>query len=593
MSSIRHNKIGSVATRLRVVSLPEIKRTRRDPLRRFVPVGTVPAVEERESGGDPSGPANSGITDTNVVYHGGAIADGLSVVLIYWGSAWITATSPTLGDFDVAARGLVQGPFPSQLEQYGVGRPWIKESILVIAPEAPGYFNKTTVEEMVSGLIEKEFPEPDEAGGKNYYCVVMPIGSIYDEGGLSGSHWWPDTGWFLDPDTAWLGWIGNGRLDIMTRAFGHELVEVCTDPEGDGWYVDSLGHEGEIGDVCNKLWGTVDGVAAEYYWSNEANACVLPTTIQTFAQTTTIAAVARPWSQVDVFAVETGGGVYTVWQRDGTWHNWRRVGDGGFAQHTPVVAVSKAPAQIDLFAVGDPDSLDGFGGIYTAWWNPDDGWQGWSTVGSGAFAQRTPVAAVTKNIDQIDLFAVGGPDGADGFGGVYTAWWNAAEDWHGWSRVGSGSFAQQTPVVALSKNPGQIDLFAVGGPDGSDGLGGVYTAWWNAAEGWHGWSRVGSGAFAQQTPIAAVSKNAGQIDLFAVGGPDGADGFGGVYTAWWNAAEGWHGWSRVGSGAFAQQTPVAAVSKNPGEIDLFAVGGDGRVYTAWWNGTWNDWTCVL
>jgi hypothetical protein len=351
---------------------------------------------------------------------------------------------------------------------------------------------------------------------------------------------------------------------------------------------------------------------------------------------------------VDAFAVETGGGVYTVWQRDGAWHNWRRVGDSEFAQLTPVTAVSKAPAQIDLFAVCDPGSPDGFGGVYTAWWNPDDGWQGWNKVGSGAFAQQTPVAAVTKNIDQIDLFAVGGPDGADGFGGVYTAWWNAVEDWHGWSRVGSSSFAQQTPVAAVSKNPGQIDLFAVGGPDGADGLGGVYTAWWNAAqgwqgwsrvgsgsfaqltpvaavtknpdqidlfavggpdgadgfggvytawwnaaEGWHGWSRVGSGSFAQQTPVTAVSKNAGQIDLFAVGGPDGGDGFGGVYTAWWNAAEGWQGWSRVGSGAFAQRTPVTAVSKNPGEIDLFAVGGDGRVYTAGWNGAWNDWTCVL
>jgi hypothetical protein len=613
------------STALKIVSLGEFKKRQRDPIKRLMPVGTVPAGERVPIGGDVFQPPNDGITDTNVVYHGGAIADGVPIVLIYWGSAWSTAANPTLPEFDAAARSLVSGPFPSQLEQYGVGRPWVKQSIQVTTPEAPGSFSEVDVEGMVSALIESgQFPEPDEDGGKNYYCVIMPSGSLYDTSGILGSHWWPDTGSFLDPDTAWLGWIGNADIDTMTRAFGHELAELCTDPEGDGWYVDSLGYKGEIGDLCNTSQNYINGVWAEYYWSNAANACVLPTTIQTFSQNTIAAAVSSTWNQIEIFAVEIDGGVYMARKRNETWHNWGRIGIGEFSQNTAVAAVSKNPGQIDLFAVGEdggaytawwsseegwgdwgrvswgefaqltpiavvskyPGQIDLFavgedGGAYTAWWSSEEGWGGWGRVSLGEFAQLTPIAVVSKNPGQIDIFAVGED------GGAYTAWWSSEEGWGGWRRVASGAFAQQTPIAAVSKSPGQIDLFAVGSPDGPDGFGGVYTAWWNAEDDWSGWSRVAFGAFAQQTPIAAVSKNPGQIDLFAIGGD------GGAYTAWWNAEDDWTGWKRVGSGIFAQQTPITAVSKSSGEIDLFAVGEDGRVYTAWWNGNWNDWTCVL
>jgi hypothetical protein len=616
---LRHN-----STELKVVSLSNFKKRHRDPDRRLVPEGLVPFGEKVPIGDDMFQPPNGNIADTNVVYHGGAIADGVPIVLLYWGSAWNNATNPTLAEFDTAARSLVYGPFPSQLEQYGVGRPRVKQSIQVMTPDEPGFFFQGDVEDMVSALIESgEFPEPDEDGGRNYYCVIMPIGSLYDMPQSNGrppigAHWWPDTGSLLDHDTAWLGWIGNADLNTMTRAFGHELVEVCTDPEGDGWYVDSRGYEGEIGDLCNSRTGLVNRVSAEYYWSNAAHACVLPTTIQTFAQTTRVAAVARPWNQTDIFAVEIDGGVYTVWKRNGIWHNWGRIGSREFPQTTVVAAVSKDPGQLDIFAVGE------HGGAHTAWWNPEDGWGGWNRVGIRAFAQQTPISGVCKNPGQIDLFAVGED------GGAYTAWWNPEDGWGGWNRIGIRAFTQQTPISVVCKNPGQLDLFAVG----EDG--GAYTAWWNPEDGWGGWNRIGNHVFAQRTLIAAVSKNPDQLDLFAIGEDGGAytawwnpnDGWGGwnrigndafapqtpiaavsksfdqldlfavkkdggAYTAWWNAGDGWSGWNRVGNGVFAQRTPITAMSRMPGEIDLFAVGEDGRVYTAWWSGDWTDWTCVL
>jgi hypothetical protein len=69
-----------------------------------------------------------------------------------------------------------------------------------------------------------------------------------------------------------------------TQIFSHELVESCTDPEGDG----ILGNPGtcsfdddswcEIGDVCEGIFETVNGVSVQAYWSEEARKCVIPQT---------------------------------------------------------------------------------------------------------------------------------------------------------------------------------------------------------------------------------------------------------------------------------------------------------------------------
>jgi hypothetical protein len=74
----------------------------------------------------------------------------------------------------------------------------------------------------------------------------------------------------------------------------------------------------------------------------------------------------------------------------------------------------------------------------------------------------------------MDLFAVR-PDG-----GVHSAFWHG--DWHDWYRVGTAEFAQGTPIAALSRNPDQMDLFAVR-PDG-----GVYSAFWHGD--WHDWYKL-------------------------------------------------------------------------------------------------------
>lgn len=345
-------------------------------------VGIAPLVEaasprrppKASIGEDSFQPPNSGVTDTRVVYHNGAVASGVPVVLIYWGQVWSNPPNlQLLQQFDAAARSLVGGPFPSALEQYGVARPWVRPSIQVTSPPPPASFDDGSIKNLVTALIENgNYPEPDEEGGRNFYCVIMPPGTTYGPGGATGAHSFPSTGSAIDTDTAWVAWVGSASLNTMTRTFGHELVETCTDPEGDGWYVDSLGPGGgEIGDLCNSRQGFVNGVWAEYYWSNASNSCILPTTLQTFAQAASVGTICRNPNQMDLFAVDTNGGVNSVWW-NGDWHNWFPLGGAAFNQGNPIATICRNPNQMDLFAVG----MDG--GVYSTWWNGT--WNGWFRV---------------------------------------------------------------------------------------------------------------------------------------------------------------------------------------------------------------------
>jgi hypothetical protein len=75
-------------------------------------------------------------------------------------------------------------------------------------------------------------------------------------------------------------WVSNdGTLGIVTIGFSHELVEACTDPDGNGIQINprSSSNWNEIGDICESEIGIVNGVQVQKYWSKSALACVVPT----------------------------------------------------------------------------------------------------------------------------------------------------------------------------------------------------------------------------------------------------------------------------------------------------------------------------
>lgn len=189
------------------------------------------------------------------------------------------------------------------------------------------------------------------------------------------------------------------------------------------------------------------------------------------------------------------------------------------------------------------------------------------------------MTVVRRDADHLDVFA----QGSD------TAMW--ASSWNGepfrdrgrlgpWAR--EGIFGPGVSIAALSRNPDQMDLFAIAAP------GWVRTAWWNG-DPWHEWRIVGdtedhgrgvAPRFDQRSTLAAVARTSDHMNLLGVG-PDGH-----IHQAWWNGGP-W-AWEQIAGGpGFAQGTPVDAVSRSSDYIDAFAVGSDGRLHHAWWNG--NPW----
>jgi hypothetical protein len=89
--------------------------------------------------------------------------------------------------------------------------------------------------------------------------------------------------------------------------------------------------------------------------------------------------------------------------------------------------------------------------------------------------------------------------------------------------------------------------------------------------------------------VAAVSRAPGNLDLFIVGFDNR------VWTTFWNDQVGWNGdWFPLpGQAVFDHANQhVAAVSRAPGNLDTFIVGFDNRVWTTFWNDQvgWNgDW----
>jgi hypothetical protein len=542
----------------------------------------------RQAAADFTGPPDANVTDPHAIFHGGEVASGVPVVLIFWGAAWSQLANQQLAIKVVSAvKKLLAGQYLSGLTQYGVERPSLKKVFHIVSPGPPQVFDENDVGGVALDIAFLKFP----VDGPNFYCVLMPPGVTYNgSADVDGTHTY-------SAGHLWYAWLQYySAVDGLTHVFSHELVETLTDPEANGWYANPEPNGGEIGDVCERNGGEfVDNVYVCYYWSNEANACVVPTSKPRLVAKTPVTAVTNPpefliespgvgFPPLDVFLVSTDGRLWTTWCTD-QWQYWFALGAKKFTAGTPIaglrahdVSASIEGLPLELFAVGQD------GAVWTNSLHGGGSWVGWTVVpGTATFTQLTPLAAVSRDFGQVDLFAVGQ-------GG--SIWTNSSESgsWAGWTILdGAPTFPQLTPLAALSKAEGEIDLFGVA----QDG-----TVWTNAfndnaldGPSWRGWAQLqGSPQFTKLTPIAAVSKAVGQIDLFAVG-PNSR-----VWTNAFNSnnAPAWSGWTDLpqASPSFPKLTPVAPVSKTEGFLDLFAVGSDGHVWTNWYAGNWGAWTTL-
>jgi hypothetical protein len=212
----------------------------------------------------------------SVEYDGGRVGNVETVQLIFWGSAWnLSTVNPSANTIGVAVQTILQGPYMSGLRQYGIKRCAFGEAVVVTDPSVRAIFDDSDIQDLVIRLIEdnlfrKQFDSPD------LFFVFMPPGTFYRPGGARGAHSVAAAG---DVGSAWVAWIGtNTALSQITSTFCHELTEMCSDPEGDGWTVVGLSSpQNEIGDICNLLDAPLAAVTVESYWSPFDNACLIPT----------------------------------------------------------------------------------------------------------------------------------------------------------------------------------------------------------------------------------------------------------------------------------------------------------------------------
>jgi hypothetical protein len=226
----------------------------------------------------------------SVTFHDGAIGTGLPVQLIFWGSWWNSQDGAQRASLIIdRTRAVINSEYFSELEQYGIARPTWRGSITVSEPGPPSAFksidDEAAVWDLIDDLIDDDvFPDPDD--GRIAFVVLMPQG-FTETIGNDGAHYFDDDYDFpFDEDKSWVAWVRyfdrakgedpEDTIEIVT----HELVEMFTDPELEGWYTQTP-QTGEIsdagrsaGNLIQTAW--VNGARVASYWSNRHSATVIP-----------------------------------------------------------------------------------------------------------------------------------------------------------------------------------------------------------------------------------------------------------------------------------------------------------------------------
>lgn len=297
--------------------------------------------------------------------------------------------------------------------------------------------------------------------------------------------------------------------------------------------------------------------------------------------------------RMDALWVDRDGGLTSDWWEERPGNGWNDHGRIDVVEPTappraPLTCIARQPRHLDAFW----SSADGT--IRTTWW--DIGEAGLAPRGStlpltepGASVLGSAIVAISRTSEHLDIFWLG----ADG--SVRSHWWDALAG-HGWqdhpafSIAGAGAADVSGGISVVARTRDHMDVFWIGA-DGS-----VATNWWDLAPGfgWHdheAFSIAPPGSARPGSPIAAIARTPDDMEVFWIS-PDGA-----IAQRRWSATPVMD-WSKdpdpriTGAGAAAPQSGLAALTRNPTQIDIFWVTPDGAIGTHWWNAApdsgWDD-----
>jgi hypothetical protein len=518
---------------------------------------------------------------------GGATLEFPLVSLIFWGRGWSATPPPTPTAHTIASaiRAIVNSGYLAELAQYGVnGQPkLISIDVADDSDPSPANFVSGLADFITSRIEAGKTPAPRSDRRSFYGVIVLPGVKSLEHPNAAGAHTTFSFGIF----TSAMAWILNdGGLDKRVSSphiFSHEFVEACA--SGADVSLSTASDSGkEIADVCTFDDDTSNGYSLHAYYSNKRKECVLPLTRPIAAVSSNMAVVSRAPDSLDVAAVGIGPPLeptaiaYSAsWdrsQRNGRWGGWWTINDAMTVFTGAVGMVTRRADQLDVFMVDDN------GNVRTATWNASQdfsgGWRDWQPVGELSVPAGAPIGAASRGPDRLDIAV------ADTGGHVAWASFNQAlgVDWQSWQRVGDLVLPAGSPVDAVARTDGRLDLFAVA----NDGT----ISFASHLHDWTAWRAIAGLTAAPGAPVTAVSRNTQSLDAFVVAGD------GGVRTATWSqTANVWTPWQRIGGLEVAPASRVAVVAQDAHTLDIFVVGHQGGVQTArWTGGDWGAWTRI-
>lgn len=154
-----------------------------------------------------------------------------------------------------------------------------------------------------------------------------------------------------------------------------------------------------------------------------------------------------------------------------------------------------------------------------------------------------------------------------------------------WNRIGplaALTARAKTPLTVIDRYPEHLDVFAVA----SDGR--TMSNWWDQSSGWAGWFQLMGGIASPGgagSPVTAVARYSGHLDLFTVGTDNR------VYSAWWSSSGGWSNWFQLGTLVARAGATVNVLARYADHLDVFTTAADGRIMSIWWDVRtgWSGW----
>jgi Astacin (Peptidase family M12A) len=198
-------------------------------------------------------------------------------------------------------------------------------------------------------------------------------------------------------------------------------------------------------------------------------------------------------------------------------------------------------------------------------------WHTWFWLFGRTFPQRGHLAAVHRRENHMELWGVG----TDGL--LHGIWFDGAT-WQKWYTLGApnaGGLPPGAPLAAWSRNENHLEVWVIG----NDGL--LHGIWFDGNT-WQSWYTLGGRTFAQGAHLAVLGRDGNHMETWAVG----TDGV--LYGIWFNGS--WQPWYSLPGPPLQSGAGVAAVSRDSGHMEVWSIGGDDRLYGVWWStGGWQPW----